>query len=94
MAGLCFQERGSEVAGAGEPPGGERSQEPQKSLRAEGGQGAGEGSRLLVSQPCSEQALLLGWSQWTAASLLLATHVPSTLQLPHGHCHLAQRCLL
>lgn len=43
--------------------------------------GAGKGSRFLLSQPCSELALLLGWSQWAAAGLLLTTHVPSSLPL-------------
>ena len=43
--------------------------------------GAGKGSRFLLSQSCSELALLLGWSQRAAAGLLLTTHVPSSLPL-------------
>lgn len=47
--------------------------------------GLGRERRFLILQPGSELALLLGWSQKTAAGLSLTPHVPSVLEEPLDH---------
>lgn len=69
----------------------ERCQRPQKAGEAQEA-GWGERGGMEKEQQISHflevlfrTGLLLGWSQGTAAGLLLTTHVPSALYQPHGH---------